>query len=253
MTFEFANTLSIINQKKNITLKLNKNPRDSLIFVAREHFDSPQHYFFPISGKVLKSLFPWECPRSAEMMQCSSERHNLFHAHGAAQVQDKPGSHTCQYKVPMTKSSSFCPRIWALRGWRCFSDLWKVTSIWFQTCWDVTPSLFRGRDSGVTGALWDFSSHPLPCCLWDFPTHLLPEEQPLGLCRPCCFHSNQFCNVLCLELNFPGSDASSTLHEFQLEGEFILRTPGVCPGLVKSMVWFCSTRWESLLWTVLLH
>lgn len=31
------------------------------------------------------------------------------------------------------------------------------------------------------------------------------------------------------------------------------RTLEICPGLVKFMVWFCSTRWESLLWTVLLH
>lgn len=59
MTFHFANTLYMINQEIITTPKLNKNPRDRLIFVAREHFDSPTAIFFPYfreSSEVFISL-----------------------------------------------------------------------------------------------------------------------------------------------------------------------------------------------------
>lgn len=52
MASQFANTLCI-NQEIIITLKFKKNPRDSLIFVTSEHFDSPESLHFP---KTVKGL-----------------------------------------------------------------------------------------------------------------------------------------------------------------------------------------------------
>lgn len=57
MTFHFANILYIINQEIIITLKLNTNPSDSLIFIAIEHFDSPTATFFPNFKEISKVFF----------------------------------------------------------------------------------------------------------------------------------------------------------------------------------------------------
>lgn len=256
MTFHFANTLYIINQEIITTPKLNKNPRDRLIFVAREHFDSPTAIFFPYfreSSEVFISLrvskVCWDDAmflREIQLISCT------WCSSGARQAR-----FTCiSVQSTMTKSSStsFCPRIWALKSWRCFNGSWKDTSIWFQTCWDVTISLFGGRDWSQWGFVRflfpSFVLLPLRLSHW-----FITREQPLALCRLCCFHSNQFCNVLCLKLNFLGSDTNFyTARISAWRGVYPnKRTLGVCPGFVKCMVWFCSTRWESLLWAVLLH
>lgn len=51
MASQFANTLCI-NQEIIITLKWKKNPRDSLIFVTSEHFDSPKVFISLRLSKV---------------------------------------------------------------------------------------------------------------------------------------------------------------------------------------------------------
>lgn len=134
MTFHFANTLYIINQE--IILTLNKDPRDSLNFVTREHLDCPIAIFFPSfrgSSKVfislrLSKILRW-CNRDRELISCkwcsSGARQGRFTHVSVPSAHDKEQQH------------QLVPRIGALKGWRCFSDSWEDTSIWFQTCWDV--------------------------------------------------------------------------------------------------------------------
>lgn len=72
MTFHFANILCIINQEIIITLKLNKNPSESLIFIAIEHLDSPTSIFFPHFKEISKVFFSFSfIQRVVHVAPCS--------------------------------------------------------------------------------------------------------------------------------------------------------------------------------------
>lgn len=140
------------------------------------------------------------------------------------------------------------PRIWALKGWRCFSDSWEDTSIWFQTCWDVTISLFRGRDSGVTGALWNcflsFALLPLRVS-----HRLITRGADLGALQTVLLSQQSVLQRAVPETKLPRIRCIfCTARILTWRGVYPKkRTLEVCPGLVKFMVWFCSTGWESAL------
>lgn len=146
----------------------------------------------------------------------------------------------------MTKSNStsFCPSPWALKGWGCFSDSQKDTKILFQACWGITIQRKRFWSHwGSTGLL--FPSFPLlPLRL--FHCYIIREEQPVGSAQ----------TVLVPQQSLQHAASETSLHQTHLLScmDFCLKwrvyskkgALGVCHGVVQS--WFCSTRWESLLW-----
>lgn len=104
-------------------------------------------------------------------------------------------------------------------------------------------SLFRGRDSRVTEAPWDFSSYPSPCCLWDFSTHLLPERSSPWVSADCWFHSNQSA-AMSRVWNSASLDWTHLLYCMDCCSKWRVYSKkgalGIHHGAVKSMAWFCG-------------
>lgn len=130
----------------------------------------------------------------------------------------------CEHKASMTESNSSRP--WALKGWRCFSDSWKDTKIWFQTCWGVTMSILIQRKrlwshwSSMRRLLPSFPLLPLRL----FHRYITREEQPTGPCRAGWLHSNQSLQRAVSETQLPLAGHISFIARISAWSEaFILR------------------------------